>query len=310
MKGFIIKAIGYITFLGAIHLLAAFSSGPKFDPFYMRFTSSKKSSFVFGNSRAARGIVADELNESLALQNNPIYNYSFTIGSSPYGPAYFNSIKQKFDSSKTDGIFIFSIDPWSISSSKEAPNDISNFRENDTYISKLKNAGKNRKPNFDYLLNFYPFGWGSILFPKTTRYLHDDGFLESFDHNSANERQKRINQTVKLYLNSHAKNYSISEVRIESLKKMIQYFNRFGNVFLVRLPIPSEMYTLEQDYCPKFDSIISNILTDSSCNYIDFMSEKANFEFNDGSHLNSKSARDFSYELSQILNSYMLNEVN
>src|SRR6056297_1066943 len=146
------KFVQYITyFVLAIGLLLIllvhFRADGYTDPFYLRFTSKKQNNLIIGTSRAAQGVLPGVLNKRL---NKSFYNYSFTLGHSPFGPAYFNSICKKIDTSTKNGVFIVSVDPWSISSIATDPNDQKQFIENDLCVAKLTYVNMN--PNFEYFI--------------------------------------------------------------------------------------------------------------------------------------------------------------
>ena len=96
------------------------------DPFYLRFTSPKQQNLILGTSRAAQGLKPEIFRNVLGKD---FFNYSFTNAHTPFGPVYLESIKRKHLEKKR-GIFVIAIEPWSLCSWTEDPNDVANFREN------------------------------------------------------------------------------------------------------------------------------------------------------------------------------------
>ena len=144
------------------------------DPYYLRFTTSKKSSMILGDSRSAQGIRPDILND--ILNRNDIYNYSFTNTHSPFGEIYVQSIKKKLDHSTTNGVFILNVTPYSISNKIKTNNsNTNNLRELNSF---LKDTPVNKSPNFFYLLKYFSQKYYKILFRNESIFLHDDGWLE------------------------------------------------------------------------------------------------------------------------------------
>ena len=75
------------------------------DAFYVKFTTPKQKALIIGSSRAAQGLQPAVIN--LVLENTHIYNYAFSRVHTPYGPAYFNSIKKKCYSGAGAGQWFF-----------------------------------------------------------------------------------------------------------------------------------------------------------------------------------------------------------
>ena len=107
-------------------------------PFYVRFTSPTQHNLIIGTSRAAQGIQPTVLNE--IIPNKSFFNYAFTAAQSPFGPVYLKSIQKKIDTTTKNGIFIVTVDPWSISSKSKDPNDSSKFRENNLALATFQTS--------------------------------------------------------------------------------------------------------------------------------------------------------------------------
>ena len=56
------------------------------DPYYKRFTTPTNNSLILGVSKAAQGLQPQVFNN--ILNRKDLFNYSFTISSSPYGKLY------------------------------------------------------------------------------------------------------------------------------------------------------------------------------------------------------------------------------
>ena len=148
-----------------------------------------------------------------------LFNYAMTLANSPYGKVYFESIKRKLDTSSKNGIFILEVNPWSICSETLDPNDESNFREADLFLSKLNCVDCN--PNIEYLARHYSDAyinlWRDTYSPLI---LHPNGWLEvnvSIDYAAVLvNTQTKMNQ----YRNDVLPKYHFSDVRYEYLKKL------------------------------------------------------------------------------------------
>ena len=151
MNKFLAKTFFIFSIIITSYVLLGFLADGKTDPFYLRFTSPKQHSLILGSSRAAQGIVSTILNDELdeAILEGEIYNYSFTVLHSPFGAVYLNAIKEKLSEKTKKGLFIISVDPWSISSRI----DIDYPRESKLELAKISEF--NSYPNYDYLRNAY-----------------------------------------------------------------------------------------------------------------------------------------------------------
>ena len=98
-----------------LHLGLALLADGTTDDYYLKFSSPKQSSLILGTSRAKQGIIPSVLSSSIENVDYQMFNFSFTLKSSPFGLVYYNAIKQKIDLESKDGCFIVTVDPWSIS---------------------------------------------------------------------------------------------------------------------------------------------------------------------------------------------------
>ena len=291
---FILFAIGVFAFL----LLADGYT----DSHYLRFTTPKQTSLIIGGSRAAQGIKPEVLNKILGRTD--IFNYSFTVAHSRYGPNYFDIIKRKLDTKSKNGVFIVTVDPWSISSLKSELEDTTKFQE-----LTLETAIKfvNVYPNLFYLLNtkFQSRPYINIIRNKNSSTLvHNDGWLEvtvPMDNKSINERLAR---KIESYKKDNLHNYKYSGIRFSYLVKTINYLKNYGEVYLVRLPIHPLMMEIENQLMPDFDGEIDKIRRGTNTEYYDMTSLNANCVFVDGNHLYKSSAN----EVSTIIGEWILTQ--
>ncbi|ALJ05264.1 hypothetical protein APS56_09080 [Pseudalgibacter alginicilyticus] len=255
-----------------------------FDPFYKRFTSTKQSSLILGSSRSAQGLVPSVFNNRF---HKKLYNYSFTYNTCPFGPTYLKSIKSKVNEQSKNGMFIISVDPWTISSSGLNPNDSLQFDESEMFLGKVTYVNSN--PNLLYLIKGYSDMYVKMLFTKSPYFLHDDGWLEVNIDINAQQLEKDLNETIKNYTKKLV-TYNYSKVRLDYLKKTILYLKKYGTVYLVRLPIDSNMEAIEKQLIPDFDAKILKLSKATSVNYINLLKDNTTYNFSDGHHLTKPSA--------------------
>jgi len=294
MKRFLIQiAVLSILVVVSFILILARANGYT-DAFYTRFTTPQQSNLILGTSRAAQGLQPVVLQ---GILDRSFFNYSFTIAHSPYGPTYLESIKKKLDTRETRGIFILTVDPWSISSTTPDPNDSVHFRELDLCLGNTTKV--NRSPNFTYLFRNLKGKYHELLFQKRSgMFLHENGWLEVPVKMDSSRVVKRIADRVKMYEEDNLPYYNFSDLRLEYLKMTIEYLKNHGQVFLVRLPIHPDMMAVEELLMPDFNTRIEGIapLTDG---YIDMTQLNSDFNYTDGNHLYIDSGKEASRMIAQ-----------
>lgn len=298
MNKFLIKSLLFIIPILICISSIPFLAGGYTDPFYVRFTTPKQKNFIIGTSRAAQGLQPGIFNSIL---NTDIYNYAFTIAHSPFGEIYYESILRKHNKEE-NGVFIITVDPWSISSWTENPNDLTKFRENQLCLGNTKCVSCN--PNYEYLYKNLKGKYDNIIFPPSENmYLHKNGWLEikgiKMDSTSVNSR---ITNKVKTYRTRHMPRTKFSDVRLDYLLKTIKYFKDYGRVYLVRLPIHKSMMVIENELMPEFDSVINNAI-ELSDGYLDLTIKNDAFTYTDGNHLYKASGKEVSELIANWINS-------
>ena len=87
--------------------------------------------------------------------------------------------------------------------------------------------------------------------------------------------------------------YKYSAVRYAYLLKTIDYLKEYGRVYLVRLPVHPDLYTIETTLLPDFDSTIQSAIEKSE-GYFDMKSFNSDCNYTDGVHLNKENGRKIS----------------
>jgi len=264
------------------------------DAFYLKFTSTKKSNLIIGTSKAAQGLQPEILTKTTQKE---FFNYAFAMYASPYGEAYLQSIKNKLNTEINNQTFILVVDPWSLSSLTNDPNDSINFRENTSYIHAISNP--NQKINYQYLINYFDESYYKILTKNHTAFLHDNGWLEVTLPIDSFSVERRRSFTIAGYAEKIA-NYKFSKIRFQFLLKTISYLKKYGRVHLVRLPVHPDLMQLENQLMPNFDRDIQ-VAIDQAAGYYDMSQEHANFQYTDGVHLTKTSGQEVSGRIGEWL---------
>ena len=252
MKGFIKFSVVSLVFILALHFYAAYVAGGRFDDNYNKFTMEAKGSLILGSSRATHG-----LNPEFILENK-IVNFAFDAFSSPFSKEYNSAIYSYLgDSFKSKGVVVIEVNPWtlSIDTSLSEP-----YREKSRILSMGISFGN--KPNYDFLFSDYKHGWGKIildevLFPSKSKYLHENGWIEVSLDMEESAMQERKSSLLSSY-QKKAKHSVVSEYRVNSLIELIDTLNDFKKVFIVKLPVCTELLEIESSFFNK-DSVYSLI---------------------------------------------------
>ena len=311
MKLFIKNIILFVSIIVLLHLGLALLADGTTDDYYLKFSSPKQSSLILGTSRAKQGIIPSVLSSSIENNDYQIFNFSFTLKSSPFGLVYYNAIKQKIDLESKDGCFIVTVDPWSISEKicdlNKSPDSLSVLLGISDFTS---------KPNFKYLFKKFPHGWGRILLNRIEKpilkyysgdlnssmtgsfsVLDNDGWLDvytSLDSAFVKRKEAAMFETYrkKSIMRAH------SETRIEYLNATIEFLKNHGDVYLVRLPVHKKMLSIEQQYMPDFNERISNAIFLSE-GYFDFSTLDNEYRYTDGNHLTKNSGKEVTQKIGQ-----------
>ncbi|MBT6175385.1 MAG: hypothetical protein HOH96_07500, partial [Flavobacteriales bacterium] len=209
----------------------------------------------------------------------------------------------KIDLESEDGCFIVTVDPWSIS---EKISDVN--RTPDSLSVLFGMSDFTSKPNFKYLFKQFPHGWGRILLNRIEKpilkynsgqlnssmtgsfsVLNDDGWLDVYTSLDSGFVKRKEAERFEMYRNK-ANYRTSSESRIEYLDTIIEFLSNHGDVYVVRLPVHKKMLSIEQQYMPDFNDLISNAIFKSD-GYLDFSTLDNEYSYTDGNHLTKTSAK-------------------
>jgi hypothetical protein len=303
MKKFLIKISLFLSLFALLYIAIFSMADGNTDAYYLRFTTAKQSSLILGTSRAAQGIQPETINQ--VLDRSDLFNYSFTVANSSYGPAYKKSVKRKLDTNKDEGVFILSVDPWSISSRSEEPENPDTFFENELFINSMRFVNMN--PNVEYLIFEFQGSYFRILINAAKKAagqkninpvkLNEDGWLNiDIPMDSLSVHQRTLNK-LEEYREGNLPYFTPSSTRLHYLRETIEYLQGFGKVYLVRLPIPSEMLEIENELYPNFDSQLKSLSNITKAPYLSFAEHGDSYIYTDGNHLYKTSAETVSREI-------------
>lgn len=289
------KFLLHITLFGSVLLLSMFfvfyMADGRSDPYYLRFTSARQHSLIVGSSRAAQGLQPAVFDSIIYKNSNRhFYNYAFSLIDSPFGPAYYESIKRKLDPQKTDGIFIIAVDPWSISAAINGSKDPTGFQENKTFMGKTRYVNMN--PNLFYLLHSYEEPYVNILRKWRSGVvlnLQEDGWLHVNIAPDSAARVRSAERKLAFYKTNYLSTYKFSALRFEYLARTIDLLQKYGKVYLVRLPVVKYMYDIENELMPDFDKKIQDLASTRNIGYFNFRQLENEYLYVDGHHLHHSS---------------------
>ena len=289
MKKFVLRTLVFLLlFVPLIYWTFSLADGYT-DPFYIRFTTPRQNSLILGTSRAAQGLHPDVINKVL---DSDIFNYAFTKAHSPFGPIYLNSIRKKIDQNAKNGLFIVTVDPWSISCKAADPNNPSTFREVGLFLDKTGLVNSN--PNPGYLTYSFNNKYYKLVFPDSSpMFLHTNGWLEvTIDMDSASVAERTKRKLID-YKTKDLLVYKFSALRLDYLAKTIKFLRQHGDVYLVRLPMDQGMMEIENKLMPTFENKMLDIVHLAS-GYLDLTKHNTSFGYNDGNHLDKYSGKQVS----------------
>lgn len=258
------------------------------DTFYGRFASAPQQSLVLGSSRAAVGIVPSVI-ESTALGYSSLFNFAFTMSTSPYGPVYLRAVRAKLANDPgARGLFLVEVSPLALSHQYGTET----FPESKSFLGKMHLFSMN--PNIEYPFHRRERAYDIIvrgirwMLGRSEVLLHADGWLEIKQSYSSAQITKRISQKVESYRQSFARSKP-SAARWQSLRETVVLLAKRGRVVLIRLPVGDGIRQLEHEYMPQFGDEVRMIARSEGVEYLDLID--APFDSNDGNHLAPESAR-------------------
>ena len=315
MKKFILKVLLFIIITILIFILLLFQANGYTDEYYIRFTTPLQKNLILGTSKAAQALQPSVFKNEMDLD---IYNYAFTIMHSSFGPVYLESIKRKLKPGTNDGIFIITVDPWSISSITPEPNSSEEFRENNLCLNNTSIVNMN--PNFQYLIKnlkgeYYEIvlrtlggKFHNLLSIHKPLFLHENGWLEVTANMDSLVLQERIKSARVGLREKDLQEYRYSSLRLEYLIKTIQFLKKHGKVYIVRLPIDSVIMEVENDLIPDFDDKMMKI-SNFSNGYFDMTPFNDYFIYVDGVHLHKESGEIASKMISDWIKKESVHEI-
>ena len=298
MKRFLIQITVFLGLASIGFVLLLSRADGYTDSYYLRFASPQQESLILGTSKAAQGIHPQILD---SICGTRFFNYAFTVDHSPYGETYLNSIKKKIKKGNKPGIFILTVDPWSISTRKENIGKPSQFRELERCLANTSAVAVN--PNYEYLLKNLSGSYHTAVFKKTSPiFLHDNGWLEVTINMDSAKVEKSIQSKYETYKKDMLPNYQYSQIRFEALKSTIEFLNTYGDVYLVRLPIHPKMMMIEDELMPDFDDTLKTLIPLTK-GYKDMTDLNDQLIYTDGNHLYKSSGKAVSRRIAEWIKS-------
>lgn len=270
------------------------------DVAFTKIFSGQHQSMILGTSRAAM-LDASTLCTSLQEPDMDCFNYAFHLGASPYGPKYARSILNRIDPQTKNGVFILCIDPWALATKKATADDSTQFQENETFIEFNPNQVL---AEYRYFIKNDKNPYYSLFLPKKEK-----SHLEQEGEGRPSEAFVEKHQRAKLeyYKKNHLNEDTLSGIRLAALDGLITKLSTYGSVFLVRLPISSEMMALEKQFSPEFSAMMEALAQKHQAGVIDFYPFAHRFLCPDGNHLYREDALRVSATIGNVVHRQQLN---
>lgn len=305
----ILKLVLFSIVPFAVVCYAVYLTGKTTDDFYKRFISPQQNALIIGSSRAAG--LSPAIIDSIVNKKYPkvkFYNYAFTWGHSPYGPAYFESIQKKLKPDTKNSLFIISVEPSTLMVDKNKPDSPEYYFENDKSLAETDFVNLN--PNIPYLLENYDFSITKVLNDKIRPPVNpmaevkilDNGEVDVISLKDYPPKRKVVEMKRKMILFQNLINgLKWSKNRAKYLEKTIELLQQHGKVIMVRNPIDATPYKIEQTRIPDFDEKMEQIAKKYKVSYTDYNLVPNNYKYLDLVHLNKKSRYEFSKVLGKKL---------
>lgn len=299
MARLLIKFFIFISLSMAIIYWISSRADGNTDNFYLKFTSPPQQSLIIGTSRAAQGLLPGVINRILG--RNDLYNYAFTWENSPYGETYYDNIQRKLKKESKNGIFIVAVDPWCITCKNSEQNSASKFQESNLVLS---TPFVSLNPNIPYLVKFTEKKYKLLLKRDSDLSLHDNGWLEIDVPMDTMSIRIRTERKIKMY-EGYAQIVSFSKVRFSYLSQTIAYLKTKGDVFVVRLPVSSQMKQVEEQFMPNFDQKMDSLCKEYKTPYFNYILDSEKYTYTDGNHIYKQSGKMLSEDIALKIKQYL-----
>lgn len=305
MKKFLIKIAPYfVAVMIVFAVLGSYADGNT-DDNYMHFAVKKPQNIILGDSRGAQGVVPEVLKNKLSV---PFDNFSLNIVQSPYGQIYLKALKRKLDPDTKNGIFILTVNPWSLS----IDNAVKRKEDFPEVHSPLNNMYfYDWSPNYEYLLKNYTRSWFKIYSEreaavgKSNTFQHKDGWMEVNGIDMHKDSVAvRTGEKIAFY-NMLAEKQNFSKDRIDAFNEIIDYLKSRGTVYLVRIPTSEQLKGIETKKFPEFNTMMHKIEIQKGVKFYDFSGHSSDYLYTDGNHMYSESGKIFT---SRIADSILLDK--
>jgi hypothetical protein len=299
MRKFILNFLLFSILIGAAVSFVFLLANGNTDPYYLKLTTPVQQSLIIGTSKAAQGLQPSIFDEIIYPgKQKHFYNYSFSLDDSPFGPTYLQSIREKLDPNTKDGIFIVTVDPWSLTGGENEIADTLQFRDANGCLSGLYSVTMN--PNIFYLFNSYSNSYYQILvnskFQKR-EFLKKDGWLEIRVPMDSNSVMKRTAGKVGFYEETMLNNYKFSPLRLNYLEKTIEFLQKHGTVYIVRIPVTEGIFAVDDKFMPDFDEKMEHLSKKYNAPYLSYRNRPHVYDYTDGNHLYKTSGAVVSAEI-------------
>lgn len=302
MRNFLYKAGIYIAiFILFIATLILWKGNAYIGSDYARFSSEKQYSLVLGTSMAAQDVNPQILDSCLQGKfMGPLYNYSFSINVSPWGPYYVESILKKLRRNpERTSLFILFVDPFSLGFFL-SDSESGRRRERSTLVGKMKCVNGHWGINLEHILRYeLQDKFFFKLKRDRGRHIDQQGHFVSM----GNEKEDTIGVHIRLYedvlpdyYQNYIPGYRPSPERMGDLSELIDTLSKYGNIFLVRPPVRKELDNIMDSVWRDFDPVINQFAKERGCRYFNFRDNKK-YKTTDGTHLYASEAIRFSRAL-------------
>lgn len=304
MRRFLLKTLLAVLAAAALHAIAGFFADGRTDDAYLRFTGPRRSSMILGTSRAAQGLKPEVLDRFVSGSEGPFFNFAFTIVHSPYGPSYRKAIEGKLDASTTRGVYILSVDPWSLCERVDRKGRALPMQE--TKHSLVEQWTYTGEPNYEYLARHMQSGWGSLiggpLKPGSDlALLHDDGWLEIGVSLNVDSVADRTIKKIAYFREVQLPRNRPSAQRLDALESTIELLRSHGEVAMVRLPVCDSILAIEDQVWPGFEQRMGQLAAKHGVPYWSLMPERDLYTYTDGNHIDRIAATQVSMDLGRRL---------
>ena len=256
--------------------------------------NNKYNFIIIGDSRAYRGVSTNEIEK--IIPKSEVKNLGFSSGG--FNDDVFGLVDKYIDTTKNNNIVLACLTPYSMTNSAFGGGHLKSLRKKTNYDRWMINNIYEKLRFFDPIIptelaaRFFEMGYFHNY--------HKSGWVESYKFPIERD------MSLDIYKNQFKNNKFENKVFDAFLLNIEKLINKNVKVYVVRMPVYDKLKSVENDFSGFDENYVITKIRESGGSWLNIQDSLYNTY--DGSHLDGKSAKLFSFDISTIIKEKLTNE--